>query len=284
MSTATTPGSISETRLVVPGPHDVEVARHRQPAGAEVVARQRLARRVGGVGQRGDRLHVVELQVLRVVEVDVGVADPVEQQQPTAVPLVVGHDLRAVVDGLLVAAARRDQRGQPTDEHDDGGHTPAAAAVQHLDRDGGHDEQDAEPDEDPADGTREMSTKPVSTVPTMAPAVPTPDSRPTTAPVSPRLVSWSLVTIGVTADSAAPATKMTSAATSSTGPVVAASPAARTTNGVSATTAPETASSGARVRRGATVSAARPPAHDPTAMAVRAMPMTRVLVSSVRPR
>ena len=129
-----------------------------------------------------------------------------------------------------------------------------------------------------------MSTKPVSTVPTMAPAVPTPDSRPTTAPVSPRLVSWSLVTIGVTADSAAPATKITSAATSSTGPVVAASPAARTTNGVSATTAPETASRGARVRRGATVSAARPPAHDPTAMAVRAMPMTSVLVSSVRPR
>ncbi len=79
-------------------------------------------------------------------------ADPVEQQQPPAVPSVVGHDLGAVVDGLLVAAARRDERGQPTDEHDDGGDHPRPTAVQqHLDRDGGDDEQHAETDEDAAD-------------------------------------------------------------------------------------------------------------------------------------
>ena len=35
----------------------------------------------------------------------------------------------------------------------------------------------------PLTGTREMSTKPVTTVPTMAPAVPIPDSWPTTVPV-----------------------------------------------------------------------------------------------------
>ena len=36
----------------------------------------------------------------------------------------------------------------------------------------------------PLTGTREMRTKPVTTVPTMAPAVPIPDNWPTTVPVS----------------------------------------------------------------------------------------------------
>ena len=52
-------------------------------------------------------------------------------------------------------------------------------------------------------GTRQISTNPVTTVPAIAPTVPMPDSRPTTDPVSSRLVSRSLVTIGVTAASSA---------------------------------------------------------------------------------
>ena len=39
----TTPGSISDTRLEVPGRVALEVARHGQPAAADVVRPQRLA-------------------------------------------------------------------------------------------------------------------------------------------------------------------------------------------------------------------------------------------------
>jgi hypothetical protein len=52
--------------------------------------------------------------------------------------------------------------------------------------------------------------KPVANVATMPPRVPSPDSRPTTEPVSARLRSWSLATIGAMADSS-PAGKMTAA-------------------------------------------------------------------------
>ena len=135
----------------------------------------------------------------------------------------------------------------------------------------------------PLTGTRETSTKPVTTVPTMAPTVPMPDSRPTTVPVSSRLVSSSLVTIGVTAESSAAGTRIVSDATndSSSG---AHSATVRTTAGVTATPTPAKPSNGARARRGSIRSAARPPLHDPMAMAPSAMPITSVLVSSVRPR
>lgn len=63
-------------------------------------------------------------------------------------------------------------------------------------------------------GSRETRTNPVRTVPTMAPKVPTPDSRPTTVPVSARLVSRSFVTNGVTAESSAPGTRRVADATS----------------------------------------------------------------------
>ncbi len=63
----------------------------------------------------------------------------------------------------------------------------------------------------PVTGTREMSTKPVITVPKIAPTVPMPESRPTTVPVSDSVVSISLMTIGVTADSSAPGTMIVSA-------------------------------------------------------------------------
>ena len=105
----------------------------------------------------------------------------------------------------------------------------------------------------PVTGTREMSTKPVTTVPTIAPTVAIPESRPTTVPVSSRVVSISLVTMGVTAASRAPGTTIVTAATiTSKPPDSSASPAARTTNGVAATATPDIDSSGAMVRRGGT--------------------------------
>ena len=84
----------------------------------------------------------------------------------------------------------------------------------------------------PLIGTREISTKPVTTVPTIAPAVPIPDSLPTTVPVSVRLVSRILVTIGVMAASSVPGTMIDNAATmvSSRLPPSAAAP--RTATGV----------------------------------------------------
>lgn len=136
----------------------------------------------------------------------------------------------------------------------------------------------------PVTGTRETSTNPVTTVPTIEPAVPMPDRRPTIVPVCVRDVRRSLVTIGVTADSSAPGTTMVTAdATSSRAPS-ARVPASRTRNGVAATAAPEAASSGASAERGSMRSATCPPHHEPAAIAVRAMPMTSVFVSSVSPR
>ena len=137
----------------------------------------------------------------------------------------------------------------------------------------------------PLTGTREISTKPVTTVPKIAPTVPIPESRPTTRPVWVRLVSRSLVTIGVTAASIVPGIMIPSPATttsSSEPPSI--EPAARTANGVAATATPETASSGPRSRRGGTASASRPPVQEPAAIAASASPMTIVLVSRVRPR
>ena len=124
----------------------------------------------------------------------------------------------------------------------------------------------------------------MSTVPAIAPTVPVPDSRPTTVPVSARSVSRSLVTIGGTADSRAPGTRMASIAASMAALDPAASPAPRTTNGVAATTTPDAASRGPRARSGGVESAARPPAQAPVAIAASATPMTSVLVSRVRPR
>jgi hypothetical protein len=54
-------------------------------------------------------------------------------------------------------------------------------------------------------GPVSMSTKPASKVPTMAPAVPRAERRPTTLPVTARSCSWSLITTGDTALSTAAA-------------------------------------------------------------------------------
>ena len=135
----------------------------------------------------------------------------------------------------------------------------------------------------PLTGTREMRTKPVTTVPTMAPTVPIPDRWPTTAPVWWRLVSRSLITTGVTADSSAPGTRTDSMAAKRRNPGLPVAAAPRTSVGVRATAAPEIPSSGPSSSRGSTRSATTPPAHVPAAIAVRARPMTRVFVSRVSP-
>ena len=136
----------------------------------------------------------------------------------------------------------------------------------------------------PLTGRREMRMKPVTTVPTMAPVVPIAESLPTIVPVSFRLVSRSLVTIGVTAARVVPGTMMANVDTSISNTPSSIAPAARTANGVAATATPDTASSGPSRRRGGIRSAPRPPAQEPMAMAARATPMTNVLVSSVSPR
>ena len=117
----------------------------------------------------------------------------------------------------------------------------------------------------------------------MAPAVPIPDSCPTTVPVRPRLVSRSFVTIGVTAASRVPGTMMASVATrTSSEPPRVAAPAPA--NGVTATATPEIAEQRAERPAGRNDVGHPAPAQEPRAMAANAMPMTRVLVSRVSPR
>ncbi len=133
-------------------------------------------------------------------------------------------------------------------------------------------------------GTREIRMNPVTTVPRMAPAVPTPERRPTTVPVSARLLSRSVVTMGVIAESSSPGTMMVAAAVTSRRLPPATEPAPRRRKGVAATTAPLTPRSEPSRARASRSSAQRPPSQAPPAMAASASPMTRVLVSRVRPR
>src|SRR5690606_16837458 len=89
-----------------------EVAGKGEPATADVVGRQWLALGEGRVGDRGDGPHVGEFEDGRVVEVDVGVPQAVEDEGAAAGPVGVGDDPGAVVPGLHVAAAGRDQGGE----------------------------------------------------------------------------------------------------------------------------------------------------------------------------
>ena len=133
-------------------------------------------------------------------------------------------------------------------------------------------------------GTRDTSTNPVSTVPRIAPTVPTPDREPTTAPVSSSRRSLSLVTMGVTAESNQPGTMIAAAAATTRNAPPANEAEARRRKGVAATTTPETPSRVPSRARPSRSSAHRPPTHEPPAMAARASPMTRVLVSRVSPK
>ncbi len=136
-------------------------------------------------------------------------------------------------------------------------------------------------------GTRATRTNPVRNVARIAPSVLTPESRPTTDPVSVSVDRTSLTTIGGTADSTAAATKTvtvaTSNATGAASPGPAAAAASRMAGVTSRTNAPPTSSSGPIIDCGGRRSAAAPPDQAPNAMAVRARPITDVLVSRVIP-
>ena len=100
----------------------------------------------------------------------------------------------------------RPRRAAADDDQHGGQRPPTASRVPELDHAAATTSTAPSPTMMPLTGTREMSTKPVTTVPTMAPAVPIAESLPTTVPVSLRLVSRSLVTIGVTAARIVPGT------------------------------------------------------------------------------
>ena len=89
-----------------------------------------------------------------VVEVDVGVAQPVEHERATRLATGIGHDLRAVVRRLGVAPARAQRGREATDDHHRSrspGPAADAPAQQHLDDDGAEHEQQAERQQDRAD-------------------------------------------------------------------------------------------------------------------------------------
>jgi len=69
-------------QLPRPRPGVREVARQRQAPSAQVQDAQRLAGREREVGDVPDALDVLELQVARVVEVDLALRDAVDEKQP----------------------------------------------------------------------------------------------------------------------------------------------------------------------------------------------------------
>ena len=261
-----------------------EVARQGQAAAAEMVRLDRLPGGEARVDGRGQRPDVAELQVGRVLDVDVGVPQVVQDQAATGVPVrgptpttaqwyavSASHPL-----GATPAPSPPTARTTPARCPRDGAEptsTRTPAPARRMPR----------PTMIQVTGTREMRTKPVRTVPRMAPVVPMPESRPTTDPVSARLASRSFVTIGVTADSSSPDDDRRSSGEEEE----------RAAGGRARTAEHERGGrhDGARVpRRGPSMpresrsSAHRPPIQDPPAIAASARPMTRVLVSRVRPR
>src|SRR5689334_5959067 len=120
-------------------------------------------------------------------------------------------------------------------------------------------------------GTRATSTNPVRNVARIAPSVLTPLNRPTTDPVSVRVDSTSLTTIGGTADSRAAGTNTVTVATSratgaaSPGPAVAVD--SRMAGVTTRTNAPPSTRSGPIIDLGESRSAAAPPDQAPTAIA-----------------
>jgi hypothetical protein len=126
----------------------------------------------------------------------------------------------------------------------------------------------------------------VRKVPKMAPAVPTAEKLPTTAPVSSSERSRILTTMGVTALRAAAGRKKAPAArvTISTGPAARMEgPRRWTIGGENRASTPAATRSGPNRTWGSTRSALRPPSHAPTEMPASTVPMIPVNVSSVIP-
>ena len=198
-------------------PRGRQVAGDGEPAAAEVDGVDRLARRRGTVDDVAEQLGVRELEVRRVVEVDVGVAQVVEHEEPSRRAVEVAQDGRGVVRGLDVArvagrrprhptpgprAGRRRRRPGPAGAGRGGTTAPAPPATRTRPR---------------AMTTGVMAnsatkTNPVRKTPTSDPAVPSAESRPTMRPVSASEPSWILTTSGVAALSSADGTKKPAAA------------------------------------------------------------------------
>ena len=90
-TSAVSSASGSSTICGEPGRGGCDVAGKRARAAADVGDRQRPVRQ--RVEDVGEGLHVLEVEVGRVVEVDVGLPDPVDQQQPAAGAVDVGEQL-----------------------------------------------------------------------------------------------------------------------------------------------------------------------------------------------
>ena len=105
-----------------------EVARQREAAAPDVECAHGRARTVEGVDRVADRARVVELEVGRVGDVDVGVAERVEQEQTAGRARGVAVDARAVVAGLELAAVPHRQRpGRHREQREHGGEAAARA-------------------------------------------------------------------------------------------------------------------------------------------------------------
>ncbi len=127
-------------------------------------------------------------------------------------------------------------------------------------------------------GVVATSTNPVTKVPTSAPAVEMPLSRPTTPPVLARSWSWSFTTMGVTALSTTAGRKNAENAsmTADPPPPSAESPRYRMIGTVENARTPPRAITGPRSRWGSIRSASRPPPHAPTAIPASTVPMIDV--------
>ncbi len=227
-------------------PGRVEVARKGQPAGAEVVDVQRRARREGGVRDGRHRLDVRRSR---------GASDPPGRRRsaggcPARGPSRSGARGRSRTARQWYVVSTSQPLGVVAAPRPAIATTRASTTSPRPRRPATWITTDVtsrtmpRPTRIPLTGTREMSTKPVTTVPTMAPTVPIPDRWPTTAPVWWRLVSRSLITTGVTADRSAPGTRTDSMAAKSSSPGLPVAAAPRTSVGVRATAAPEIPSSG----------------------------------------
>ena len=105
----------------VAGPGRGEVAREGHPSATDVIGGQRLPRLEAGVDDSGERLDVGELQVGGVVQVDVGVQQPVEHQEPALAACTAGITvhLGTVILRLGVAAAGREGGGDRAEQEQD---------------------------------------------------------------------------------------------------------------------------------------------------------------------
>ena len=128
-------------------------------------------------------------------------------------------------------------------------------------------------------GSAATSTKPVTNVPTRAPAVPAAESPPTTEPVSAVETRRSFAAMGLTALSTAVGSTnaVRASSTMAVGPPPATvGPRAVTIGTEASASAPPATIVGPSRRRGSTRSASRPPRALPRAMPARTVPMMPV--------